>query len=280
LRKKLDLANVYEQEEMVCLTIVQLLQLNTTLKDELLPLYVRKTLPILLAEVTTKEKKEKISKEIDGLREFWSSDYDLIRLSIVANSSDDQSLLDLAAALAIHLSEPLQQVLQLQVAIDQKWETTRCRKLLVDQNLYKRDQEAIWRLFIALCHPTLKFPKQGLESFLSILAPDPSSKHQLFSKMELYGQLVPFSLLKNWQKQEKDKWEPYYHLALCYYQSKQDVEQAVSYLQKAYYQMPEDLKEHSLIERTLEYYQPNWMFEGISPEVFLRHLEEFLDQYE
>ena len=270
LRKKLEVALLYEQEKVVRSIIVQLLQLNTTLKEELLPLYVQKTLPKLLAKLTTNQEKQEISKEIDSLRHFWTSDFDLIRLSILTNASD-QSPLDLATVLRIHLSEPLQQILQLQVAIDEGWGIARCRKFLPKKTLYKRDREADWRLLMALFNPHLKFPKRELENLLSLLDSDPSSKHELFSKIELYGELIPLSLLKNWQKEQKT-WEPYYHLAL-HYRSKQDFDKSLAALEKAYQQIPPEAKETTLIERTLKHY-----LGGPFPEFLLQWLEELFNQ--
>lgn len=275
LRQKLEVARLYEQGALVCSIIVQLLQLNAMLKDELLPIYVQIALPKLLAKSTTKNEKQEIGKEIDSLRHFWFSDYDLIRLSILANDSD-QSPMDLVAIAAIHLSEPLRQVLQFQVAIDQGWGVTRCLKFLPDKALYQRDREADWRLLIALFHPTQKFPRRELEHLLSLFASTSSSKHELFSKVELYGGVVPLSILKNWQKGKKG-WESYYHLAL-YYRFKEDFDKSLSILEKAYHLIPEEAKERTLVEKTLEHYLGDSMFGGIPPDVVLQWLEELLNQ--
>jgi len=272
LRQKLDIALIYEQGNFVRLIIVQLLELNTTLKEELLPIYVRNALSKLIDKSTTKQEKEEISKEIDRLRHFWAYDYDLIRLFILANDSD-QSPMDLASLLGVHLSEPLRQVLQLQVAIDRGWKITRCRKLWPDPILYGRDREADWRLLIALFNPTLKVTKKELESLLNQLAPDSSFKHELLSHVELYGQVVPLSLLKNWLK-EKNAWEPYYHLAL-YYRSQKNYEKSLSALHKASrYRIPDEMREKVLIERTLSHYSPKLPFGDISRQEVLELLEE------
>lgn len=270
LRQKLEVARLYEQEEAVRSIIAQLLPLNAMLKDELLPLYVQKTLSALCAKSITIKKKQEISKEIDRLRHFWTSDYDLIRLSILANISEQEPM-DLAATLGIHLSEPLRQVLQLQVAIDQKWGLARCRKFLPHASFYNRDREADWRLLIALSDDKLKFPRKEFENLLSLIAFDTPSKHELFSKMELYGEVVPLSLLKNWNKQEK-AWEADYHLAL-YFRSKQDFNKSLQALETAYHKMPKNAKEYISTEKTLECYLGGPQLRDIPPE-FLEWLEE------
>lgn len=272
LRQKLDLALLYEQGNFGRSIIVQLLELNAMLKEELLPIYVQDVLSKLIDKSAIKQEKEEICKEIDRLRHFWAYDYDLIRLFILANDSD-QSPMDLAALLGVHLSEPLRQVLQLQVAIDRGWKITRCRKLLPDRALYGRDQEADWRLLIAVFNPTLKMPKKELESLVTQLAPDSSFKHKLFSHVELYGGVVPLFLLKNWLK-EKGTWEPYYHLAL-YYRSQKEYSKALSSLYRAsHYRIPNEAKEAANIERTLSHYSPTFPFEDFSP----RELSELLEE--
>lgn len=276
LRQKLGIACLYEEDQVARSVIVQLLQLNTMLKDELLPLYVQKTLSKLLAQSITRDEKEELGRQIDSLRHFWSSDYDLIRLSILANVSD-KSQVDLMSALSIHLSEPLRQVLQFQIAIDLGWSTVRCLNLLPDKSLYQRDREFDWRLLVALFNPAFKILKRDLESLLSLLISHTSSRHELFSKIALYGVSVPFSLLKKWQKQTQNGWEPDYHLAL-YYKSKKDFDKFLLALRRADYRIPKDAKEAILIQRTLECYLGLPTYGDIAPDFLFQLLEELFNQ--
>jgi len=253
LREKLSIVKIMKQSALICDTVARLLKLNPHLSDELLPLYVRECVKLLKDDSQNPQLKQNLQGEIASLRLVFPSDFDLMRLTILA-TKDTINYEEHLAAFKTMLSEPLYEVLKLQAAIDMNKSFSQCKKLFPPASLYNQSREADWRLLSAFANPKIKVTKKELEKLVEALAPNHDLRHEFFKKFEQYGEVsLPYSLLKKWSEKKLKDWRPFYHLAFYYYHEGQK-DKCLTSLIKADAKAPDDIPEMSGMQKTLDHY--------------------------
>jgi hypothetical protein len=190
--------------------------------------------------------------EIESLRQHFSNDFDLGRLSIFF----DPQLASLEQKLSYfspNLSESLFAVLKLQAAIDYDPSWAKCKKWLPSPLLYHKNPEADWRLISALSNRKLNSPKKKLEQLCQILAPDSDTKHLFFLNIARYCESLPHFVLNKWMQKNRRDWRPHYHLALL---SKEegDLEECLYQLVCADELISSNVHLSASIQKTLHFY--------------------------
>lgn len=258
LECKQIISKLHLQSDALRQSLIKRLQINPLRKNEFLPLYVRECIKSLRISV--------LEQEIKTLLLLFPSDYDLLRLSILV-SEPPHMWQKTALNMSLHMSKPLAAVFQLHLAVDLKIPLKNEMLQYMGQ-----DEEADWRLFAILNTPELKFPKKEFMKLAAALTQE--KMHFYFKNMfNHYGISPPLSLLKKWQKDASNLWEPFYHTALFYInQSKFD--EAIENLIEAEHRINPSCPERIAIQQTLD-----CSVAPIEKEQFLQHFMEWMNQY-
>lgn len=252
LVKACTLFELIERPRELMRAAAHLLKICPHLKTQIVPQYTRNALRYYYSISKIEIQKDCII-EVQELLNLYPSDFDLIRLSILWNQRTapiEEQLLPFSSV----LSQPLFATLRLQAYIDYGKKVTYCRKLMPPLEVLQQSQEASWRFLMALSTPLFDFPKKECITLYSMLVPNDEYKHELFSKMQNYGGILPFhSILLNWSKKSVQNWQPDYHLGV-YYAHHDRNELLIKHFRKASLKAKSENPEFILIRKTLDYH--------------------------
>lgn len=251
---------IHKQPGIVRGSLIQRLKNNPSLKNELLPIYVRNVSQTL--ETLLKDPAASLSSEIEALLYLFPCDYDLLYLKIrILPLEIQEQELRLATS---KLSKPLARVLQFKLFISRGHGWAKNKQYIPSDFFAERDGEADWRFLAALSDPQAKAPVKKLSEVVDQLQLKPIVFHDYASKIYgHYGITLPVSLLKQWLVGG----HRHYHVGL-YQLSRNDMQKSLSAFEEAAGDFTPDDPERARVEATLSLYITEPSFEDLLQEFF------------
>lgn len=279
LECKFLVAKVYNQDNVIQKCLSELLLLNPLRKEEWLTYYIR---ALNLALLNNNLQNHSTRQQLKQLLTLFPHDFDLLRFSILLDSSDS-SWMDQIQKHAAYLSEPFLAVLKLQLAIDNNCKISFCKTFFLDKSLYGRNQDADHRFIAALLEPSLKILKKDLENKIEEIARDDHSKHRLFSFIfQSTGKSIPLSILKKWKPYKANRWMVHYHTAF-YHLEKMNIPKMCDAFYSSLSMLNPDQPEYHHVKYTLDVVDPtpklNSFMQEFNRMIDSMDFDDFIDMF-